>query len=85
MPPVLEYLLDSVRSWPLINFDAFAVGQKHGNCTTNSLNSKMDKYWPLVNELEQAWTGVEERDRSIVSNLDNHGFLIMVCLLRCTK
>ena len=84
IPPVLEYLLDSVRSWPLINFDAFAVGQKHGNCTTNSLNSKMDKYWPLVNELEQAWTGVEERDRAIVSNLDNHGFLIMVCLLRCT-
>ena len=42
----------------------------------------MEKYWPLVNELEEAWTGVEESDRAVISNLDNRGFLIMVCLVR---
>ena len=44
----------------------------------------METYWPLVNELEQAWTGVEESDRAIISNLvlDNHRFLIMVCLVQ---
>ena len=45
----------------------------------------MEEYWPLVNELEQAWTGVEESDRAIISNLishNNHSALIMVCLLR---
>ena len=44
----------------------------------------MEEYWPLVNELEQAWTGVEESDRAIISNLvsqDNHSALILVCLL----
>ena len=47
----------------------------------------METYWPLVNELEEAWTGVEERDRAVISNLvlqDNHRFLIMVCLVRYT-
>ena len=46
----------------------------------------MEEYWPLVNELEHAWTGVEESDRAIISNLDSqydHSALIMVCLLRC--
>ena len=40
----------------------------------------MEEYWPLVNELEQAWTDLEESDR--VSNLvsqHNHSTLIMVC------
>ena len=44
----------------------------------------MELYWPLVNELEQAWTGVEESDRAIISNLVskyNHTALILVCLL----
>jgi len=43
----------------------------------------MEEYWPLVNEIEEAWTGVEERDRAIISRLvpqDNTMFLIMVCL-----
>ena len=85
IPPVLEYLLDSVRSWPYRSLSSFEVGQQYGNCTTHSLCSKMEEYWPLVNELEQAWTGVEESDRAIISNLvsqDNHSALIMVCLLR---
>jgi len=56
IPPVLEYLLDSVHDWTLLNIWDFTVGQKQGNCTTNSLYSKMEEYWPLVNELEQAWT-----------------------------
>ena len=47
----------------------------------------METYWPLVNQLEEAWTGVEERDRAIISNLiprDNYRFLIMVRLVRYT-
>ena len=47
----------------------------------------MEDYWPLVNELEQAWTGVEETDRAIISKLAPQGslrFLIMVCPLRYT-
>ena len=45
----------------------------------------METYWTLVNELEEAWTGVEERDRAIISNLvpqDKHAFLITVRLVR---
>ncbi len=47
----------------------------------------METYWPLVNKLEEAWTGVEERDRAIISNLVlqyDHRCLIMVCLVRYT-
>ena len=47
----------------------------------------MEKGWPLANELEKAWTGVEERDRAIISKLvlqDNHRLLIMVSLLLST-
>ncbi len=87
IPPVLEYLLDSISYWPLTSMGSFAVGQKQGNCTTNSLYSKMETYWPLVNEIEEAWTGVEERDRAIISKFvlqDNHRFLIMVRLVRYT-
>jgi len=86
IPPVLEYLLDSVSGWPSTFIQFFEVGQQQGNCTTHSLYSKMETYWPLVNELEEAWSGVEERDRAIISNLvlrDNHRFLIMVRLVRC--
>jgi hypothetical protein len=36
IPPVLEYLLDSVRDWPSY-VGIYRVGQKHRNCTTNSL------------------------------------------------
>ena len=84
IPPVLEYLLDSVRDWPGLHINSFAVGQMPGNCTMNSLYSKMETYWPLINELEQAWKGVEERDRALISKLrqDTHRALIMVCPLR---
>ena len=121
IPPVLEYLLDSVhdwpspmfggftvgqkhriwtanslymkgvalglsvmRNWPSPIFGSFMVGQKHRYCTTNSLYRKGEDYWTLVNEIEQAWTGVEESDRAIISELvlhDNHRLLIMVCPL----
>ena len=87
IPPVLEYLLDSVQDWPTLYVRYTEVGRKHRNYTTNSPNSKMEKYWTLVNELEQAWTGVEESDRATISKLvlqDNHRFLIMVCPLRHT-
>ena len=87
IPPALEYLLDSVQYWPETYIWDFAVGQKQGNRTTNSLYDKMETYWPLVNELEDAWTGVEERDRAIISNLipqRKRPFLIMVRLVRYT-
>ena len=81
IPPVLEYLLDSVQNWPTIYTGSSNIGEKH------TLYSTMEKCWPLVNELEKAWTGVEERDRAIISNLvlqDDHRFLFMVCLPRST-
>ena len=43
----------------------------------------MEEFWPLANELEQAWTGLEESDRAIISNLvsqHNRSTLIMVCM-----
>ena len=87
IPPVLEYLLDSVNYWQDGLSAAPQVGQQHRGCTSNSLYSKPEVFWPLANELEQAWTGVEETDRDIISKLapqDNQRvFLIMVCLLRC--
>ena len=76
IPPVLEYLLDSVRGWPTTYTWPRVVGQKPGDCS-------MEKYWHLVNALEEAWTGVEESDRAVISKLDNHRVLIMVCLVRC--
>ena len=85
IPPVLEYLLDSVHEWRYVLFRFSAVCQKQGNRSADSLYSKMEKYWPLVNELEQAWTGVEENDRAITARLvsqHNHSDLIMVCVIR---
>ena len=81
IPPVLEYLLDSVQEWPTHYFISRNIGRRH------VLYSMMEKCWPLVNELEKAWTGVEESDRAIISKLvlqDDHRLLIMVCLLRIT-
>ena len=75
IPPVLEYLLDSVQDWPRQLF-AFDTGY-----------DTMGKCWPLANKLEKAWTGVEESDRAIISKLvrqGNHRSLLMVCLFRST-
>jgi len=86
IPPVLEYLLDSIRGWP--DSDVFyRVGQKHRNCTTNSLYCKSGEHWPLMDEIEQAWRGVEETDRAFISRLDQFDIrhLILVCLLRYTN
>jgi len=33
----------------------------------NSLYAKAHKYWALVNKVEQAWTGVEDKDRALIS------------------
>ena len=86
IPPVLEYLLDSVRDWPDRGFP-HRVGQQHTGCTTNPLHCKSGGHCPLVDEIEQAWTGVEERDRAFISKLDqaNVKHLILVCLLRYTN
>ena len=74
IPPVLEYLLDSVQHyWPMKQFP-FDTGYY-----------TMAECWPLANEIEKAWTGVEESDRAIISKLvlqGNQWFLLMVCLLR---
>ena len=77
IPPVLEYLLDSIQDWPTYYF----VDKGHNDTPY----SAMEECWPLANELEKAWTGVEESDRAIISKLvlqDSHRLLIMVCLLR---
>ena len=81
IPPVLEYLLDSAQDWPTKYFGSGNIGQKH------ILYIMMEKCWPLVNELEKAWTGVEESDRAIISRLvpqDNHRLLLIVCLILST-
>ena len=82
IPTVLGYLLDSVQDWPTKYLGSYRnVGQK------DILHSTMEKCWPLANELEKAWTGVEQIDRAIISKLvlqDNHRLLLMVCLLRST-
>ena len=86
IPPVLEYLLDSVHHWYTRCFPSVYVGQKHRNCTTHSLYSKIEDYWPILNELEQAWTGVEGTDRAAISKLAlkcDHRLLIIVCTSRC--
>ena len=86
IPPILEYLLDSVHA-PLTRYTNFyPVGHKHRNYTTHSLYCKSQECWALANEIEQAWTGVEESDRAIISNLvrAHHERLITVCLLRYT-
>ena len=48
----------------------------------------MDDFYPLMNQLEQAWTGLEETDRAIISTLApqdrDRAKLIMVCPLRYT-
>ena len=87
IPPVLEYLLDSVNDWQDGLNSVPPVGQPHRGCTSNSLYSKPEVFLPLAKELEQAWTGVEETDRAIISNLAPHEgdrrSLILVCFLRC--
>ena len=87
-PPVLEYLLNSVRNWPGPGYSpAFKVGQKHRNCTTHRLYCKAGDSYPLVNEVEQAWTGVEESDHAFISKLDQTKLrlLLLVRLLRYTN
>jgi len=86
IPPVLEYLLDSVRDWPDQGVP-YGVSQKHANCTTNSLRCKLGEHWQLVDEIEQAWTGVEESDRAWISTLvqDKLRLLILVCPLQYTN
>ena len=81
IPPVLEYLLDSVQDWPAYYFAFNDIGHEHKFYRT------MENCWPLANELEKAWTGVEANDRAILSKLvlqGNPRFLLTVCLLRST-
>jgi len=85
IPPVLEYLLDSVREWPAPLYP-YTVSQQHTGCTATSPRCKSGGRWQLVDEIEQAWVGVEESDHVFISKLDqaNLRTLILVCLLRYT-
>ena len=81
IPPVLEYLLDSVQHWPTTYLKLGDIGRK------DILYIAMEGWWPLANKIEKAWTGVAESDRAIISKLvlqGHHRFLLMVCLLRNT-
>ena len=52
--------------------------------TTNSVRCQGEEYWDLVNKLEQAWTGVAESDRALISDhvpQHHRGPIIMVCPL----
>jgi len=87
IPPVLAYLLDSVHVWPGYSLATDTVGEQYRSCTIHSLCFKEPVWWTLVNEIEQAWTGVEESDRAIIISTHVHAnpkSLILVCLLRCT-
>ena len=83
LPPILEYLLDLRHDGHAPDFTGYNVGQGRRYCTSNSFYCKTVKRLSLMNEIEQAWTGVEESDRAIVSQLakDYKGFLIEVCPL----
>ena len=86
IPPILEYLLDSVRDWPH-QYLHFLDSAETRQDRQVMLYNVMWKYWPLVNELEQAWTGVEESDRAIISKLvlqNDHRRFILVCPLQYT-
>ena len=88
IPPVLEYLLDSVNYLGYSIPHPFPVDPRHGNRMPNLLHSTMWKHWPLMNHLEREWTGVEKTDRAIISrlaprNLDRMS-LVMVCPLQFT-
>ena len=51
---------------------------------TNSLHCQLEKCWPLVNELEDAWTGVEEADRAFISEYVQQGHRMQLIVLRYT-
>ena len=81
IPPVLKYLMDSVHDWPIYYSVFRGIGHEQ------EFYSTMAKCWPLANELEKVWTGVEESDRAIISGLIQQGnprFLLMVCPLLST-
>ena len=88
IPPVLEYLLGSVNYWEEGRHYFPQVSQKHINCTSNSLYSKPEVFWPLAHKLEKAWTGVEETDCALISKLApqdrNRMILVTVCPVRYT-
>jgi len=83
IPAILEYLLDLGGDLHSPYFGDYSVGQRRRYCTTNSLYCKLAGRWSLANEIEQAWTGVEESDRAIVAQLAKgyQSLLIRVCPL----
>ena len=58
VPPVLEYLLQGVTP---------SSSGSDEKCNTLW---KIRDHWAIVNEIEQAWTGIKELDRALVSKWD---------------
>jgi hypothetical protein len=72
IPPVLEYILDSeyrhrTTVYPL----NYQVRQSTETVVTNWLHWKPEHGWLLMNEIEQAWTGVEKSDRDFIPSSSN--------------
>ena len=83
IPPILELLFFFVRNQHIDYPLSYQVRQKWRNCiTTNSRHWKAETWWPLVNNLEQAWTGLIQHDRDYISKFvtRDHLGLILVCL-----
>ena len=84
LPPVLEYLFESFPTNPHPQvFSNFSVGLSIEIIATNSLFENTQDSWFLVNEVELAWTGVQESDRAFISKYDlqSHHRLLSVSLL----
>ena len=82
IPAILEYLLDLVHDWQSPPNSPHGTS-KGGSCTSSSFYCEPVNSWSLANRIEQAWTGVEESDRAMVSQLakGHQRLLIQVCPL----
>jgi hypothetical protein len=71
VPPILQYLFDSIEDTRHFKAEdcSYLVSQKK-KFEQTSHSGKTQKYWDQVNELEQAWSGVEEKDRALVLKHD---------------
>ena len=75
LPPVLEYISDSFPDWVSGPPFTFSVCQMQRIETNQLTLCQAHKNWGLVNEVEQAWTGVEEKDRAFISRYGLYGHL----------
>jgi hypothetical protein len=69
VPPILEYLLHQFTPGSVVILGLLSES-RHRYCNKQLTPWKVHEYWPLVNEIEQAWTGEEELDRALLSKYD---------------